>query len=409
MKPLFWLTICFFLFVPKVKADIFLNEISAGSSPEYVELYNSALDRVELNNWYLDDVADAGSLPKRFSITLDGQSFGVVELSSMLNNSGGDSVRLLDENQHEVDSYNYTTNVSLNDIFVRCPDGGDTWILTTTSSKSQANQASCLLLTPTLLIEATPTTISMPIISALLLPTPTAHITPGVILSEVMVYPDNSEEWVELYNPNSYSVILTNWYLDDQEDGGSSPKAFSVTLNPQSFSLVVLTSAIFNNSGDQVRLLNNEKVEIDQFEYERAVKNQTFSRKMLNNKSEFCQTEPSPNQTNHPCLTEKENTLTTTVTIAISPSQKPQITAKVFGIEPSFKMPQSLKLSTDYYPLPQTQVLGAKTVKRSAPTTQLVFWLQFTKISLWLNLLTAVVFLIGLSFFLPGYYRLLPG
>ena len=191
MRPLFWLITAFLCFAPTAKAQVWLNEISPGSSPEYIELYNSSTEAIELKNWFIDDVIDKGSAPKQFSLTLEANGFGMIELNSMLNNSGGDSVRLLDPHQVEIDRYDYTANISLNDIFIRCPDGGDSWVLMTIGSKAQSNLANCPLLTPTVVIEQTPTTIITSIIDTIVLPSPTAHPTPGVILSEVMGYPDN--------------------------------------------------------------------------------------------------------------------------------------------------------------------------------------------------------------------------
>lgn len=405
MRPLFWLIIFGFLLVPTTQADIFLNEISPGSSPEYVELYNSATEAVELNNWYLDDLADKGSSPKLFSTTISALGFSVVELNSMLNNSGGDSVRLLDPHQVEIDRYDYTANISLNDIFIRCPDGGDSWVLMTIGSKAQSNLANCLLLTPTVVIEQTPTTIITSIIDTIVLPSPTAHPTPGVILSEVMVYPDNESEWVELYNPHFYSVTLTNWFLDDQENSGSTPKQFTLTIAKESYGLIELNNHIFNNTGDQVRLLDFQLKEIDHFEYDKANKNQTFSRVLLNKTGSWCSTEPTPNQTNSDCLSsEKEIINLTTTPSLLTPIINPTKAAPL-GSTFALPNPTSLHFSGNLYLLPKPQVLGVQNHQSHTTTSGLVFWQQFTKISLWLSLIINTALLIYLSSSLLLLYR----
>lgn len=406
---MFWLIIVFLCFAPAAKAQVWLNEISAGSTPEYVELYNSSTEAIELKNWFIDDVIDKGSSPKQFSLTLEANGFGVIELNSMLNNSGGDSVRLLDANQVEIDRYDYAANISLNDIFVRCPDGGDSWVLMATGSRAQSNLTSCLLLTPTAVLEETPTTIITSIIDTPVLPSPTAYPTPGVILSEVMVYPDNESEWVEIYNPHSNSVTLTEWFLDDSENSGSSPKPFSLTIEGQNYGLVKLSSQIFNNTGDQVRLLNHQLLEIDQFEYEKANKNQTFSRVLLDKNGSWCETKPTPNQTNSDCLSSETEiiNLTTTpnlLTPIINPTK-----AAILGSTFALPNPTSLHFSGNLYLLPKPQVLGIKNHQSHTTTSGLVFWQQFTKISLWLNLLLNSFLLIVLSFALLPLSRYFPG
>ena len=406
MKPLFWLIVFSFLLVRVTQADIYLNEISAGSSPEYVELYNSDLTSVELNNWFIDDIPDKGSSPKAFSLTLAGQGFGVIELNSMLNNSGGDSVRLLNENQTEIDRYDYTNSISLNDIFLRCPNGGDSWVLTTLFSKAQSNEANCLALTPTLVLEETPIVTTTPIISTVLLPSPTVHATPGVILNEIMVYPEDDGEWVELYNPETVTVTLEDWYLDDLKDAGSLPKAFSIILEPKSFGVINLNSSVFNNSGDQVRLLDSKETEIDKFEYDKTTKNHSFSRQNLTKNNSWCLTDSTPNQHNHPCLHEATSSINPTITQALTQSILSPTTVKN---NLSLILPKNLKLSQNYYQLKTPKVLGKATINQDSHQAELVFWLQFTKINLWLNLLLNSFALICLNLSLPAFYRSFSG
>lgn len=408
MKLLLWLIITVFLVVPRADAKVWLNEISAGSSPEYIELYNSDSIPINLVDWYLDDIIEKGSSPKKFSIELPGNGFGVIELNSIFNNSGGDSVRLLDNNEVEIDHYDYTINLSLNDIFIRCPDGGDAWVSTTIGSKEKSNLDNCLLLTPSLTPQPTLPTANSPTPTSPFLPTPTVHTTPGVLLTEVMVYPDNESEWAEIYNPQDSSVTLNGWYLDDGQNSGSSPKSFSLTIPAKSYKVIYLNTQIFNNSADTVRLLNSEFAEIDGFDYDGAEKSQSFSRQSLIKDDSWCLTNPSPNQANSTCL-QTISGLTDTKITEPTPTVIPTEISKIIQSESSIIPPAGLILSDNFYKLPQPKVLGAKTSPPCSNQAELVFWQQFTKISLWLNLLISVLFLIHLSFSLPVFSRFYAG
>jgi hypothetical protein len=106
---------------------------------------------------------------------------------------------------------------------------------------------------------------------------------------------------VEIYNDNDFIVNLNNWYIDDIEDGGSSPKKFSLTIQPKNYASFDLSTAIFNNDGDSVRLLDFDKKEKDSFEYKNSQKGKSFGRISLET-DDFCLQEPSKNQKNNLCL-----------------------------------------------------------------------------------------------------------
>jgi hypothetical protein len=71
-------------------------------------------------------------------------------------------------------------------------------------------------------------------------PIPTPISYQNIYLSEVYPNPQTGEnEWVEIYNDNDFIVNLNNWYIDDIEDGGSSPKKFSLTIQPKVMPLLI--------------------------------------------------------------------------------------------------------------------------------------------------------------------------
>ncbi len=83
----------------------------------------------------------------------------------------------------------------------------------------------------------------------------------SIIISEFMPDPegtDTENEWIELYNQSNQIANLTNWQIDDQEDG-SSPFIFpsNSLIGPEQFLVLrrSITKIALNNDNDQVRLL----------------------------------------------------------------------------------------------------------------------------------------------------------
>ncbi len=163
-----------------------------------------------------------------------------------------------------------------------------------------------------LVIEPTPTImpIIIPTIGAedpsptespsIIIPTPQSYN--NIYISEVMVYPVISEkEWVEIYNNNGFSVSLNNWYIDDLENGGSSPKIFSLEINAKGYGVFDFASSIFNNDGDSVRLLDFNKNLKDDFEYVKTEQGKSLGRTSLES-DDFCLQEPSKNSANNSCI-----------------------------------------------------------------------------------------------------------
>lgn len=136
---------------------------------------------------------------------------------------------------------------------------------------------------------------------------PTPIITPTVsykkiFLSEVMVHPNPGEkEWVELYNDNDFPVNLANWYVDDVENGGVTPKKFSLDIPKKSYRTTTLPTNIFNDSGDSVRLLDYSQSLVDSFDYIGSSQGYSYGRINFDD-NVFCLQTPSMESANNPCL-----------------------------------------------------------------------------------------------------------
>jgi len=179
-----------------------------------------------------------------------------------------------------------------------------------------------------------PTTIPTLTPTQTFFPTPTVSPTPALIsyssiyLSEVMVNPLSGEkEWVEIYNDNDFEVFLDSWYIDDAENAGATPKKISITVDPKSYAVIEFSSAIFNNDGDQVRLLDFNKSEKDSFEYNQSLVGKSWGRVDFNSDS-WCLQEQTKNQSNGNCLKDNSNSNNKTINLVFSPSPTKNIAVK---------------------------------------------------------------------------------
>lgn len=140
-------------------------------------------------------------------------------------------------------------------------------------------------------------------------PTPTTtqeniETIAGIYISEFMANPSSGEnEWIEIYNSNDEMVYLEDWFYDDEENTGAQPKKFSLKIQPNSYDVIAFSSAVLNNSGDSVRLINNLGKEVDKITYQSATKDKSLGWKSLLS-SEYCLQEKTPGKKNSTCIQE---------------------------------------------------------------------------------------------------------
>src|SRR5690349_3388341 len=80
-----------FLFFPKsADAALFINEFSSRTGPDWVEIYNSGPDNVDLGDY---TVKDASTNTKPLSGSLSSGAFTTIDWDDNLNNSG-DTIKL---------------------------------------------------------------------------------------------------------------------------------------------------------------------------------------------------------------------------------------------------------------------------------------------------------------------------
>lgn len=330
--------IVFFVKLTFAQSKILINEFLIDPQPQSVEIFNSGTESANISDWVIDDSGGATfyTIPKD-SFIFPNQCL-VFSADFNLNKTSADTIKFINNSQQLIDSFSYKSSSGSGVSYYRFPDNDSNW---TTGSASLGfyNQTSisCVLTTtptPTLTPALTITPTIVPTVGSEN-PTPTI-ITPqsydNIYISETMVNPPTGKnEWVEIYNNNDFPVSLNNWYIDDLENAGSSPKIFSINIDKKSFGIFTLTSSIFNNNGDSVRLLDFNKSLKDDFEYEKTEQGKTLGRTSLES-DDFCFQEPSYNSVNNPCI---NPTLSPTI-ICITKTVV-QISTSTIKVTPSIK------------------------------------------------------------------------
>jgi len=235
------------------ESNVVLNEIFTPGSSDWVEIYNTSPNEIDISGW---KILDNSTTPVEIFPTntrIDSGKFLVLEVSNRLNN-GGDSVRLINSGGIEVDKFEYTSSVE-NKSFARIPDGTGSWFGGRNPTKGATNG-------------------SNPPSSDSEVNTKTGKI----ILSEFMPNPDGGQEWVELYNPNNFDIDIGGWKIDDIE-GASSPFKIpeNTKINSKSFKLFSFSSKL-NNSGDSVRLINKGGSVLETYTYDKTIKGLSFAK-----------------------------------------------------------------------------------------------------------------------------------
>ena len=106
----------------------------------------------------------------------------------------------------------------------------------------------------------------------------------GILINEILSFPtgpDETEEWIEIFNQNNFAVDLSGWKIADTA-GGTTTYVFSkeTEISPQEF-LVLLrptTKITLNNDGDEVSLIQPDGEIVETVNYPKAPQGQSYSR-----------------------------------------------------------------------------------------------------------------------------------
>lgn len=283
-----------------------------------VDIYKEGTSEYIGQTFNTTDWYDREDATKYFPIDITGSETNIATLSARLNSipsnwSGQDNFRIRVRRYTASGSYTSTeAEASAIPISITIP----------TQTPPPTGGPS-----PTPLLSSSPSP-TLPIPSI----TPSSPLVENVFITEVMVAPDiGQNEWVELYNDNNEPVTLINWYIDDAGNSGSSPKQFSATVDPHAYAIVEFSSALFNNDGDSVRLLNNSQQQQDYITYTLSERGKSIGRNDINSRS-VCIEISSKNQNNSTCVPEL---LTTNYLLLTSPPIPPGVLEESLDISSS--------------------------------------------------------------------------
>jgi len=110
-------------------------------------------------------------------------------------------------------------------------------------------------------------------------------------------------------------VNLYGWFIDDVADSGSAPIGISGIIGPKAYKQFYLSDSFLNNSGDDIRLLNGNKIEKNKTTFISSTKGKSWSR---DNAGNWCQIDPTPNSSNPNCPTSSP-TIIPTPTPSVTP------------------------------------------------------------------------------------------
>jgi competence ComEA-like helix-hairpin-helix protein len=132
------------------------------------------------------------------------------------------------------------------------------------------------------------TTTNQPAPAATPMPATTPQASPimypgGVVLNEIMPAPsgpDETNEWIELYNSNTFDVDLSGWKLQDT-DGTVTTYAFLQNTKILANQYLVLTrpttNIILNNDQDGLHLMTPDGKTVSAVSYTNAIRTQSYN------------------------------------------------------------------------------------------------------------------------------------
>jgi len=231
--------------------EILPNPVGTDTEDEFIELKNLGTMAVNLENWQLDDVLDAGSSPYALpNTTIAAGSLLVVKRaeSHLALNNSDDEVNLLAPDDELKDSVVYEGSFADNEAYARTTDGDfERTRIITEGEENEFDPDS----------GQNPTSYSDDIVINEILPNP--------------VGTDTEDEFIELKNLGTMAVNLKNWQLDDVLDAGSNPYTLTDTSIAADGFVVIKRSdsgLALNNDADEVNLLAPDGEERDVIAYE---------------------------------------------------------------------------------------------------------------------------------------------
>jgi hypothetical protein len=258
----FLTSILFFSAYTPVQGQIIINEVfpAPEQGNEWIELYNSSDQEIDLNDWLLEDMLSSPSIIAHIqNQTILSQSFLTIELTSAKLNNSADGVILKNSVAEVIDQMSYESS-----------EAGLSW--------SKNDSSIFELAQPT---KNTANVFPSPSISPILSPSPSPTINPSpsptpapsdtsfhqfITITEFLACPATGEkEWIKLHNSDSQSHSISSWKI---RDISNQTRQLSATLVTGEYKIISWSGSLLNNSGDEFNLENELGESLQNIKYE---------------------------------------------------------------------------------------------------------------------------------------------
>ncbi|MFH1315484.1 MAG: lamin tail domain-containing protein, partial [Candidatus Uhrbacteria bacterium] len=237
----------------------FVSDPVTGSN-EWVEIYNPSETIIILAGYQIREASGKTTeLPDQYLAS--GQYVVVEKISGNLNNSG-DTIELLDADGNLLDKVSYGDGAEAPAVSdpkaVALNENGE-WVETTMATPGEENVISDQVQEVVEAVEVVETTETA---DETLVASETLTLQINEFVSDPVT---GSKEWVEIYNPNNYVVVLDGWMI--REESGKTTALTEGQIETGQFVLVESISGSLNNSGDTIELLDPDGNVIDSVTY----------------------------------------------------------------------------------------------------------------------------------------------
>ena len=307
---MWWLALSVSLFFPITAlannySGVVFNEIAwmgnqESGSKEWLELYNNTDFLVSLDNWKITaadgipNITLKGSIPshgfylleRTSDQTLPGISANQIYTGTLENI--GENLKLIDQNNNLIDEIIATDgwpggdNSTKQTMETLRQAQGENRVWQTSQNPGGTPGSKNSVLSKTNL---SPTPSTPPVLAPSLSPTvQKLNYAQGIVFNEILVSPsgpDETEEWLELFNKNDFLVDLSGWKISDSfgktkeysfpENSLVPPQEYLVIRRPES-------GIVLNNQEEKLILSSPDNQIIDSVYYKGSVLSQSLAR-----------------------------------------------------------------------------------------------------------------------------------
>lgn len=347
-------------------ASIVLSEFSAcqgAGEKEWVEIHNTGTSPIALDTYKFRDITTSNK--QSLSGEIAPGAYLQIELQNpIFNDTGGDTVKLVDQNDTVLDSVPYTT-CDTSWVWARFLAE---WKQTTQKTPGKANVLTAPATpspttSPTVSAQATPT----PTVTPTRTPTPAPTASPfpaqptGIELSEIVAcQAEGEKEWVEIANTSNSPATLEGWKLTD--DDRNEQTIGTLTIASRGLAVVEIVKysrGMLTNDGDVVSLVDATGRTVDTKEYSECSIGASIAKVNGVWTTSAAPTKGSANTV---------QTLVSATGLSPSPSSSPIGNISTPASQAAGLLAQSL--SQDAAPVQSGEVLGATELDPSPKTTR---------------------------------------